>query len=1215
MMKQATLLFNSSSRALRQAMLVTIGAAVILMVSLLSTNALAAPPEKVTVELIHLDGQALAIAFDHQHKNHDGSPSLVYFDHRKLVINRLRDGRTEHIAGNGKQLSPNYNWRDGSRATDVPVCTHSLATDLNGAVYFSYLNSIVVLSPTPGKSDSYVVRKVASGPSGENISSISPLDDGSLLISGQYGIRRINAKSGEKIEDVTAVRTFRQGKAQTQPHLFEVSALSLTGPNKSGDFIGSDTNTQRIFRLEKLKTAVKLAGQGDPRSKSVKPNHVKKAEEQGQAGFSADGTLATSALLAGPSSAVEAPDGRIIFADRGNLAIRAIDHDGKLITIADKDLLASGGEHNRFVELLEQGGRNFLLVFLGLIVADNGDIYVTQPELNRVLKINTHGAFARPPAAATKASGNDGATLRPSESKRDSDQSLPPLSPAAPVSQANDPNKPDPNKPSLKPIIEKFLIPEIAPTSMVLDPIVQPGQQPDLLVFDAIRTELIIVKLTGTGQTTPAPNSPANNSQPFKTTTAISDFGCDPIITPGNNGSFFLTPGNLSTAYIATPTPTRNGFTSAPIPGFNDKNYTDPTGIVSYGSNLLIGSREGITLADDRGKPQYALTAVTGILRAAASAYPLPASVPQLASPVIYPAGGGGGYFIIDCGTNRIFWLSADLQTCNRIAGRGDVIARPQNDPKKAWAEFDRLLKDVVEEGFSPDGTLAAQALLAQPTDVARLPDGTIIFLETGNGRVRGIDKQGKLFTIATPKDLDIPFGPNGIAQPRQAKCQVSARAWLSGLVVTPNGDIYVSQAELRRLVKITNVRADALAADAQRQRTQDRPAQPTKKSATTTPVKVEPVIPPDPASAVSVWGGQINQLFKSPLSLRRENHAGRFGGFWVCDPSAKRILHIDEQSKLKRAVGVSFDHTKELTFDRGDGSEVAKWRFLCPVMITSNWGKVGAFHGHLIADRGIDNDRTGFIRLLAADGKLLTTVAGDGRPYAGNPNIEPHTNATAIAIAPEAVHVLQNKVDGTPGGFVVADSLRHAVLWVKDDGSVDYLIGGGRKTPSPEWQPARDVALGKIVAIKPGESGALLVDRERHSLYEVNWQTQQLRVIAGKGRPGYDGDDDDPTFATLNEPHDVATTRDGKIVIADTGNHALRQIVRKTEINRFGESVEIPVISTIAGTGTPGNTTSSDNPRTSQLNRPTSIHIRPNGYMYLVDSGNALVKLIKPLP
>lgn len=86
------------------------------------------------------------------------------------------------------------------------------------------------------------------------------------------------------------------------------------------------------------------------------------------------------------------------------------------------------------------------------------------------------------------------------------------------------------------------------------------------------------------------------------------------------------------------------------------------------------------------------------------------------------------------------------------LQGSSLILADDQTD--RIW-RFDlnsRQLTSLAGNGTtvtSPDGTVALNASLASPTDIAIAPDNRIIFVERGSHRIRAIGPDGTLQTIA----------------------------------------------------------------------------------------------------------------------------------------------------------------------------------------------------------------------------------------------------------------------------------------------------------------------------------------------------------------------------------------------------------------------------------------------------------------------------------
>ncbi len=108
------------------------------------------------------------------------------------------------------------------------------------------------------------------------------------------------------------------------------------------------------------------------------------------------------------------------------------------------------------------------------------------------------------------------------------------------------------------------------------------------------------------------------------------------------------------------------------------------------------------------------------------------------------------------------------------------------------------------------------------------------------------------------------------------------------------------------------------------------------------------------------------------------------------------------------------------------------------------------------------------------------------------------------------------------------------------------------------------------------------------------------LLHVAGTGSTGPYGDGGQATAATLHHPQGIALDGGGNIVIADTQNHRIRRVDATTGI-----------ITTIAGTGSPGYTGDSGPATAAKLNGPSGIDIDAAGNIYFADSYNHVVRRV----
>ena len=146
--------------------------------------------------------------------------------------------------------------------------------------------------------------------------------------------------------------------------------------------------------------------------------------------------------------------------------------------------------------------------------------------------------------------------------------------------------------------------------------------------------------------------------------------------------------------------------------------------------------------------------------------------------------------------------------------------------------------------------------------------------------------------------------------------------------------------------------------------------------------------------------------------------------------------------------------------------------------------------------------------------------------------------------------------------------------------------------------RPATAAALHHPVALALDATGALLVcDQNNERVRRIS--SGQISTVAGNGIQGFAGDAGAATSAELNEPSGLATTADGRIFIADTGNQRVRVVDTNGKI------------STIAGTGIAGRLGDGGSALAAQLNRPTGLAIDAANNLLIADENNHRLRKI----
>ena len=146
-----------------------------------------------------------------------------------------------------------------------------------------------------------------------------------------------------------------------------------------------------------------------------------------------------------------------------------------------------------------------------------------------------------------------------------------------------------------------------------------------------------------------------------------------------------------------------------------------------------------------------------------------PATAARLQEPVGVGLGAGGDVYVADRDNNAIRRIDADGTITTVIGGR--------------------------EAGFSGDGGPASEARIDRPQQIVVDPDGNVYFADSGNNRVRRIDTEGVVTTVA---------GNGRAATSGDGGPALSAAVWNpTGLALDDEGNLYVSQPDDNRIRRV----------------------------------------------------------------------------------------------------------------------------------------------------------------------------------------------------------------------------------------------------------------------------------------------------------------------------------------------------------------------------------------------------------------------------
>lgn len=250
-------------------------------------------------------------------------------------------------------------------------------------------------------------------------------------------------------------------------------------------------------------------------------------------------------------------------------------------------------------------------------------------------------------------------------------------------------------------------------------------------------------------------------------------------------------------------------------------------------------------------------------------------------------------------------------------------------------------------------------------------------------------------------------------------------------------------------------------------------------------------------------------------------------------------------------------------------------------------------------------------IRKITTDG-LVTTFAGNGLPgYDAGPGASARFfGPLNVAVDPSGNLWVADQedifdVDGqylkriTPAGFVqnllLYPGVQPSVLAVDKDGAlyVSDLFKG-------LWKIRTD--LKSASQISPRAPQGMALDRAGNAylaygnrIDRIGFDEGFITHFAGSDTPG--SADGTGTSASFRDARGLAVDQQGKVYVADRGNHKIRMITPDGNVT------------TLAGSGSPGRADGA--PTEASFNHPASVAVDFLGNVYVADSGNNSIRKI----
>jgi sugar lactone lactonase YvrE len=232
--------------------------------------------------------------------------------------------------------------------------------------------------------------------------------------------------------------------------------------------------------------------------------------------------------------------------------------------------------------------------------------------------------------------------------------------------------------------------------------------------------------------------------------------------------------------------------------------------------------------------------------------------------------------------------------------------------------------------------------------------------------------------------------------------------------------------------------------------------------------------------------------------------------------------------------------------------------------------------------------DGVGRVRKVAPSG-IISTVAGNGTAgFKGDGSA-----ATAASLdAPSGVAV------DPAGSLYISDSNNNRIRRVTAAGIISTIAGNGTAGYNGEGA-AVNAQLNFPIGVALDTAGNLYIaDPENRRLRKVT-PAGAISTVAGDGTAGFGGDGASATSAVLGFPLGVALDSAGNVFIADYDNNRVRKVTP------FG------LITTVAGTGSPGFSGDEGPALAAKLFKPYGLAVDSGGNLLIADSYNERIRKV----
>jgi uncharacterized protein (TIGR03437 family) len=467
------------------------------------------------------------------------------------------------------------------------------------------------------------------------------------------------------------------------------------------------------------------------------------------------------------------------------------------------------------------------------------------------------------------------------------------------------------------------------------------------------------------------------------------------------------------------------------------------------------------------------------------------------------------------------------------VAANGEIYISDSFNHRIRKIDSQGIITTVAgngQPGFSGDGGPATLASLNRPYRIALDSSGNLYIVDSLNDRVRKVDTAGIITTVAGTGQAGFA-GDGGPASLARLGNPV-------GIAIGPDDRLYIADKDNHRVRKVDqNGVITTIAGTGQ-------------------------------AGFSGDGGPALNATFNQTYGLDFDSS----GNLYVVDYVNDRIRRIDKFGVITTVAG---NGQRGFAGDGGPATD-APLEFPFSVAIDSS--------SRILISDTFNN------RIRRVTSGVISTAAGNGRlqnPGDNGPATSAQLNRpSGVAIAPNGV-------------AYIADTLQYLIRRVAVDGTVTTIAGNGRLGYGGDNGPALNASFNspESVAIDPTTGLVYVADTYNHRIRKIS-ASGIVTTVAGNEFAFFAGDGGPATQASLNFPRGISFDTDGTLYIADSGNNRIRKVTPNG------------IISTVAGNGQ-ANYSGEGSALNVSLNNPVEVLPDGAGNFYICDQWNNRIRKV----